>query len=117
MNRNIYFPLSILVACTVFFWWATLLYAHAAVPDVYTNDNIWTSEHDKPVWFEQDAAGNFRGQTETGKWFTQRAITNTLNIKLHRFAIDEAFYYVSDKGIITADNDTVALSIYLARTS
>lgn len=87
----------------------------AAIPAVYTNDNIWTSEHDQPVTVLQDTAGNFSGTTATGKVFYQTNIENSLAIRLQRFAIDEAFFYVSDKGIIIAPNDTVALSIYLTR--
>lgn len=87
----------------------------AAIPAVYTNDNIWVSEHDRPLSMSRDEAGNFTGTTATGKVFYQTNIENSLSIRLQRFAIDEAFFYVSDKGIIIADNDTVALSIYLTR--
>jgi hypothetical protein len=89
--------------------------AEAAIPAVYTNDNIWQSEHDRPITIEQDNFGNFTGTTATGKVFYQNNIENSLSIRLQRFAIDEAFFYVSDKGIIIAPNDTVALSIYLTR--
>ena len=87
--------------------------AQASIPAVYTNDNIWTSTHDQPVSFEQDQWGNFFGFTKTGKSFSQVNIKNSLNIRLQKFAIDEAFFYVSDRGIITADSDIMALSIYL----
>ncbi len=89
----------------------------AAIPAVYTNDNFFTSEHDAPVSFSQDAYGNFSGMTISGKLFYQNNITNSLNIRLQRFAIDEAFFYISDRGIIVANTDTVALSIYLTRTT
>ncbi|MBP6881650.1 MAG: hypothetical protein KBC35_03415 [Candidatus Pacebacteria bacterium] len=87
----------------------------AAVPATYTNDNFFTSEHDAPVSFEQDALGNFTGMTVSGKLFYQTNITNSLNIRLQRFSIDEAFFYISDRGMIVADTDTIALSIYLSR--
>jgi hypothetical protein len=87
----------------------------AAIPAVYTNDNIFTSEHDAPVSFTQGTFGNFTGVTATGKVFSQYLITNSLDIRLQRFSIDEAFYYISDRGIILANSDTVALSIYLTR--
>jgi hypothetical protein len=89
----------------------------ASIPAVYTNDNIWNSEHDKPVTVEQDAFGNFSGRTETGKVFYQNNIENSFSVRLQRFSIDEAFFYISDKGIIIAPTDTVALSIYLTRAS
>lgn len=88
---------------------------YAAVPDIYTNDNFWVSEHDRPVTFTQDIFGNFTGKTETGKIFFQNNIENSLAVRLQRFAIDEAYFYISDQGIIIAPTDTVALSIYLTR--
>ncbi len=87
----------------------------AAIPARYTNENFWTSEHDQPVSFSQDHVGNFSGITKTGKVFYQSNIENSLSVRLQRFAIDEAFFYLSDQGIIIAPNDTVALSIYLTR--
>jgi len=89
----------------------------AAIPEVYTNDNFFTSEHDVPVSFSQDVFGNFTGVTATGKIFSQYLITNSLDIRLQRFTIDQAFFYISDRGVIVADTDTVALSIYLSRTT
>ena len=85
----------------------------ASIPEVYTNDNIWTSTHDTPVSVYLDEYGNFYGETETGKMFRQTRIENSLSIRLHKFSIDEAFWYVSDRGIIEAPSNVVALSIYL----
>jgi len=85
----------------------------ASIPDVYTNDNIWTSTHDAPVTIDRDAQGNFFGTTQTGKVYRQINIENNLNIRLQKFMIDEAFFYVSDRGIIEAPSDVIALSIYL----
>jgi hypothetical protein len=89
----------------------------ATIPATYTNENIWTATHDVPVSFVQDPVGNFSGYTQTGKYFSQTIITNALAIPLMRFSIDQAFFYVSDKGVIIATNDTQALSVYLARPS
>jgi len=86
----------------------------ASIPAVYTNDNIWTSTHDVPVSIERDALGNFFGSTETGKLYRQINIENSLNIRLQKFMIDEAFFYVSDRGIINAPSNVIALSIYLS---
>jgi hypothetical protein len=115
MNGNLLIPFSALVVSTIVLWCATVIHVHAAVPTTYTNDNFFTSVHDAPAWFKQDVSGNFYGQTESGKWFEQRFITNSLEVKLQRFSIDDAFFYVSDRGIILAPSDIVALSIYLAR--
>jgi hypothetical protein len=115
MKRDIIlWPL--IVCATIVLWCASFVYAFAAIPATYTNDNFLTSTHDAPVMFTQDAAGNFSGYTKSGKTFEQLVIHNGLGVKLHRFMIDEAFFYISDKGIIWAENDTVALSIYLTRT-
>lgn len=89
--------------------------SQAAIPARYTNQNFWSSEHDRPVTFMRDAAGNTVGRTATGKVFYQYNIENSLAIRLQRFQIDEAYFYISDRGIIMAETDTSALSIYLTR--
>ena len=87
--------------------------AFAAIPDVYTNDNFFLSDHEVPTSFEQDLLGNFYGRTTTGKIFSQVNIENSLGVRLQKFSIDEAYYYITDRGVITAQNDITALSIYL----
>jgi hypothetical protein len=91
--------------------------AWAAIPALYTNDNFWSSEHDQPVSFVGDGQGNFYGTTLTGKTFTQTAIENSLNVRIHKFLIDEAFFYITDHGVIKAETDIAALSIYLTQTT
>lgn len=91
--------------------------AGAAIPAIYTNDNFLLSEHDQPATLIQDGRGGFYGVTLTGKIYSQKPITNSYNLKLHKFVIDEAWFYMSDRGMIQADTDLVALSIYFARTS
>jgi hypothetical protein len=87
----------------------------ASIPAVYTNDNWHTSTHDKPQWFTQVGPGSFVGATETGKSFRQYAVVLDPSIKLHRFEIDDAFFYISDRGIIWATDHLSALSIYVSR--
>jgi hypothetical protein len=91
--------------------------AQAAIPETYTNDNFFTAVHDTPIAFWQDALGNFFGYTSTGKRFSQTTVANDSNVRLQKFTIDEAFFYVSDQGIIRAENDLMALSMYLTRVS
>lgn len=91
--------------------------AYAEVPQTYTNDNIWTSTHDVPVEFWQDELGNFYGITETGKSFSQVNVANDFGVRLQKFSIDQAYFYVSDQGIIKANDDLTALSIYLTKLS
>lgn len=87
----------------------------AATPQIYTNDNFFTSEQDAPASFIQDEFGNFSGYTVSGKYFTQQAVVSDIYVHLQRFTIDQASFYISSFGLILADSDTVALSIYLAR--
>lgn len=96
-------------------WFASGTFVAAAVPEVYTNENFQTATHEKPEFFERDRYGNFYGYTISGRLFSQVNVTNNYNIRLQRFAIDEAFFYISDRGIIYAQSDSVALSIYLTR--
>lgn len=105
-------------------WTALLLFgallaapytAVADIPSRYTNDNLFTSEHDRPVSLYQDGSGGFFGYTENGFRFTQQPVTNEFGIRLHKFTIDEAYFYMSDKGLIEANSDLAAISIYLAR--
>lgn len=82
---------------------------------IYTNESYFTLSHEKPARFYADGDGGFYGFTETNRPFYQRNIVNTLSIRLQRFQIDEAFFYITDKGVIYADNDIAALSMYLSR--
>jgi len=105
----------LVVSVTVF---SLSLSAQAAeIPQTYTNQNFWSSEHDQPVSFTVDEFGNFSGVTLTGKLFTQTNVVNNVNIRLQRFAIDEAFFYISDRGVIKATTNMMALSIYLNRAT
>jgi hypothetical protein len=83
-------------------------------PATYTNSNYVDSYHEMPASFTMDQEGNFSGFTVTGRLFSQTNVPNSLGIRLQKFAIDEAYFYVSDRGEIHAANDLVAISIYLA---
>ena len=63
--------------------------------------------------FEQTANG-FQGELTSGIPFTQVNIVNDYT-KLQKFTLEDAYWYISDKGIIYADTDLEALSIYLAQ--
>lgn len=97
-----------------FIFGVMVLPVHAAIPALYTNENFFSSEHDSPASFTQDSFGNFSGLTVSGKLFTQKKVVADLAVHLHSFTIDQAHFYISSLGIIQADSDTVALSIYLA---
>lgn len=84
---------------------------------VYTNENFHKVPHEQPVYFEQRTDGSFWGYTETGREFTQTPVPNQYDVRMHRFAIDDAFFYVTDQGTIFADTDLQALSIYFSQTT
>jgi hypothetical protein len=100
---------GLLFSCTL------ALSAEAAIPTTYTNNNFLTATHDVPVSFTRQADGSFYGMTEMGKSFTQRPVVADMHVGLECFSIDEARFYVSNLGLISANSDTEALSIYLAR--
>jgi hypothetical protein len=95
--------------------WALAFPAEASIPQTYTNNNFLTATHDRPATFTRQADGSFTGMTATGKTFTQRPVIADMHVGLECFSIDEARFYVSNLGLITATTDTEALSIYLAR--
>lgn len=95
------------------FLWMTPLTSEAYV---YTKESIHTAYHEAPSSFSVASNGEAVGSTVSGMPFRQRNITNDLQIRLQRFEIGLAFWYVSDKGVIWADDDLTALSIYLSRT-
>ena len=93
-----------------------LLLAGVAQAFTYTNDNLATTPHEKPAYFEGNQTDGFWGYTETGRTFTQTPIENDLGFRMHKFVIDEAFFYITDRGIINAPDDLTALSMYLTRS-
>lgn len=68
-----------------------------------------------PDYFVVEENGEVWGHLTSGVQFTQTNVTNELGIRLQRFQMENAFWYVSDKGDIHADSDVEALSIYLSR--
>ena len=82
----------------------------------YTNDNIDYIYHQPPVWFVQETSGNWVGETEGGHAFRQVVIENDLQVRMQKFVIGSAFWYVTDRGVIFADHDLAAVSIYFSWT-
>lgn len=110
--------LGIIKGCAVIFAISLALpiLAHAAVPSTYTNDNIFMSTHDAPRTITREGNG-FYGYTVSGKLFRQYPVLQNSGIQLHRFEIDEAYFFMSDRGLIVANTNLEALSIYHARTT
>ncbi len=84
------------------------------VPELYEQENFYNSYQDSPVSFSRDMYGNFSGFTKTGKLFSQVKVVSSISVRLQKFSIDRISFYVSDVGIINAQTDTQALSIYLS---
>ncbi len=93
------------------------LSTQAAIPERYTNDNYWTSEHDKPVASSLRflGGGQFYGFTETGKVFFQITLPTEDGTRLQMFAIDDAYHFITVRGIIKADTPQRALAIHHER--
>lgn len=96
---------------------AAPLSAAAEIPERYTNDNYWTSEHDAP---DPDRltvlpGGQFYGYTETGKFFYQVTVVTSARVRLQKFVIDDAYFYLSPRGVIRAENAREALVEHVRR--
>ncbi len=80
----------------------------------YTEEEFYTQPHPKPLYFIEDGSGGFYGVTENNITFTQTPVINNQGIRLHKFSIGEVIFYVSDKGIIQARSDLIAVSKYFS---
>jgi hypothetical protein len=66
-----------------------------------------------PVASFVEVYNGFTGVLESGVVFTQMNVTNQLGIRLQRFEMESVRWWTSDRGIIHADSDLEALSVYL----
>lgn len=96
----------------------TVLFAVAFLTPVavqastYTNENFLFSYHYQPVTFSLLVNGGFTGTLANGSTFKQVPILTESSIRLHKFTIDDAHFYVSDQGTFQASSNLIALSIY-----
>jgi len=65
-------------------------------------------------YFVVEDNGEVWGHLVNGVQFTQTNVANDVT-RLQRFQLQQAFWYVSDKGAFFAQSDLQALSIYLAK--
>lgn len=82
---------------------------------LYDATNIHTTYHEAPVSFTLDVSGNATGKTVSGTAFQQYTVPNDDGVRLQRFEIGLAHWYVSDRGVIWADTDHEALLTYRTR--
>lgn len=66
-----------------------------------------------PDYFVVEANGEVWGHLTNGIQFTQTNVTNELGVRMQRFNLEQAYWYITDRGVIYADSDLQALSIYL----
>ncbi len=80
-----------------------------------TNENFTVSDKctAPPDYFIVEENGEVWGYLTSGVQFTQTNVSNDLGVRLQRFNLEDAKWYISDQGIIYADSDIQALSIYL----
>ncbi len=81
----------------------------------YSNDSINTLKHSEPESFSVNKEGEVHGVTSDGIVFTQTNVSKELP-RLQKFKVDQAWWYISDKGIIGYGeglSKIEALSIYL----
>lgn len=81
------------------------------------NLNIDTSPNcTAPVdYFTVNDDGSAWGALTSGKTFRQFNISNELGVRLQKFTLENAYWYITDRGVIHADTDVQALSIYLTK--
>lgn len=79
-----------------------------------TNENYDNSPYCKasPAYFIVNEEGEAHGVLTSGAEFSQTNVANEVT-RLQRFQVENAFWYVSDQGVIHAQSDLQALSIYL----
>lgn len=65
-------------------------------------------------YFVMNDDGSAWGALTSGVTFTQSNISNETT-RLQRFQMEDAYWFVSDKGDIQAETEIEALSIYLSR--
>ena len=107
--------LTLSIAITLF---APLVFIRADTEDhavYYNNDNITTVSHPAIDTFSVSEDTSTTGTTTNGITFTQININNDTT-RLHKFQIQEAWWYICERGIIGYGDglsEIQALSIYL----
>jgi hypothetical protein len=66
-------------------------------------------------YFFTEDNGEVWGYLTSGAMFQQRNVTNELGVRLQRFTMEEVSWFITDRGVIHADSNAQALSIYLAK--
>ena len=64
-------------------------------------------------YFVVEENGESWGFLTSGVQFTQTNISNDLGVRIQRFQLEDAYWFVTDEGVIEATTETEALSIYL----
>lgn len=107
--KNILWPVCLLLAPFITYGYST------ETEIILNNENIVEAAHPRPESFEVDPEGEILGTTENFLTFSQEKIDNDVT-RLQKFTIQEAWWYISDRGIIGYGqglSELEALSIYL----
>ncbi len=97
----------------------SLVFPIVSLAAVSCDNNNWQYSERcivSPASFTVKENGEVFGETKNGILFSQ---TNVINGYTHmqKFEMESVYWYISDRGIIYAENDSRALSIYLAKIS
>ena len=81
----------------------------------FNNDNLLTSPQPKPIGMEWEFGSTTIIALEDGKTLiAERYILDPeQGVNISKYMLDDAFWYVSNKGVIFAETNLQALSIYL----
>lgn len=102
---------------SIFFMGALLLIIVTPSPlnaFTYTNDNIHTAYHEAPREFSVDERGNTTGETVSGALFTQETIYDVDGVRIQKFMIGEAFWYVCASGVFFVSGDSEAIAFCIS---
>lgn len=69
---------------------------------------------DKPTSVTVEESGSFSGLTEEGTIYRQYQIVTDRSVRIQKFVLGDIAFYISDKGVFSAEDDLRAISIYFS---
>jgi hypothetical protein len=90
------------------------LFWSPAVTTAFSGSFSLAALADKPLWFAFDEVGGMYGETESGYTFSQIPVHIDDSVRMQKFTMGTISYYISDRGVIDAPTDLMALSIYFS---
>ncbi len=68
----------------------------------------------KPTSVIVEGSGGFSGLTEQGTTYRQYQIVSDPSVKIQKFVLGDIAFYISDRGVFSAEDDLRAVSIYFS---